>query len=265
MPSDLRALLIAAAAAGFVHTLLGPDHYLPFIMISWARKWSRAKTAIITFLCGIGHIASSVILGAIGVALGLVVGNLEAVESARGDVAAWLLIAFGLAYTVWGIRRAYKNRPHVHKHFHPDIHAQPCAGSHEHDETGPHEQENEDDHDHSGLHEHEHSHTSEHSHIHNEHAPAGITPWMLFIIFVFGPCEVLIPFLMYPAAEKLGIASLIAVTGVFALTTLATMMAVVMLGHAGVNFLPLKKVQRYAHIVAGATILICGLAILLGL
>lgn len=251
MSSELRALIVAAATAGFVHTLLGPDHYLPFIMMSWARKWSRARTAVITFLCGLGHIASSIVLGAIGVALGLVLSNLESVESARGDVAAWLLIAFGLAYTVWGVRRAYKNRPHVHKHFHADVHAQSRGHGNGHDEAG--------------VHEHEHSHSNEHSHIHNEQAPTSITPWMLFIIFVFGPCEVLIPFLMYPAAEDLGTGALIAVTTVFAVTTLATMLCVVMLGHAGVNFLPLKKVQRYAHVIAGATILICGLAILLGL
>ena len=27
------------------------------------------------------------------------------------------------------------------------------------------------------------------------------TPWVLFLIFVFGPCEPLIPLVMYPAAK----------------------------------------------------------------
>ena len=97
MNAELSALMITAASIGFLHTLLGPDHYLPFIMMSWARKWSRTKTLVITFLCGLGHIASSIVLGMLGVSLGIAVKKLEVIESSRGNVAAWLLIAFGLA------------------------------------------------------------------------------------------------------------------------------------------------------------------------
>jgi hypothetical protein len=39
------------------------------------------------------------------------------------------------------------------------------------------------------------------------------------------------------------------------------MLATVFLGRAGVDFLPMQKVQRYSHALAGATILLCGLAI----
>ncbi|TFG47912.1 MAG: hypothetical protein E4H40_05590 [Candidatus Brocadiia bacterium] len=232
MTPELKALTIAAAFVGFLHTILGPDHYLPFIMISWARKWSLAKTAFITFLCGIGHIASSIVLGMIGVAAGVALEKLELVESTRGSIAAWLLIAFGLVYMIWGIRSAYKNKPHTHPHIHLD----------------------------ANEHLHEHTHHCEHTHIHDTNAPINITPWALFIIFVFGPCEVLIPFLMYPAAE-INFSGVIIVTSVFALATIATMLTVVMLAVKGVNFLPLKPLQKYSHAVAGAAIFLCGLAI----
>ncbi len=43
---------------------------------------------MITLLCGLGHIGSSVVLGLIGVALGLAVNKLEIVESVRGNLAA---------------------------------------------------------------------------------------------------------------------------------------------------------------------------------
>jgi hypothetical protein len=68
--AELNALIVAAASIGFFHTLLGPDHYVPFAMMSWSRKWSWSKTALITLLCGLGHIAGSVILGLVGVSLG---------------------------------------------------------------------------------------------------------------------------------------------------------------------------------------------------
>jgi nickel/cobalt exporter len=229
---ELSALIITAASIGFLHTILGPDHYLPFIMMSWARKWSRIKTIIITFLCGLGHIASSIILGMIGVSLGLAVKKLELIESSRGNVAAWLLIAFGLAYLIWGLRRAYKNKPHIHTHVHMG----------------------------DGQHQHPHDHYLEHSHVHNGAGRSSITPWALFAIFVFGPCEPLIPILMYPAA-KIGFFGVLLVVLVFGTATIATMLGAVLLASTGVNFLPLAKVQRFAHVIAGATICLCGLAI----
>jgi len=232
MTAELSALVITAASIGFLHTVLGPDHYLPFIMMSWARKWSRVKTTFITFLCGLGHIASSVVLGLIGVSMGLAVKKLELIESARGNLAAWLLIAFGLAYLVWGLRRAYRSQPHMHTHVH----------------TG------------QTAHTHRHSHHQKHSHVHNGKSTSSITPWTLFVIFVFGPCEPLIPILMYPAAKN-GLFSVLLVALVFGTATIATMLGVVLLASTGVNFLPLARVQRFAHVIAGATIFLCGLAI----
>jgi hypothetical protein len=32
-------LLVTALSVGFMHTLLGPDHYVPFIVIGRARRW----------------------------------------------------------------------------------------------------------------------------------------------------------------------------------------------------------------------------------
>jgi nickel/cobalt exporter len=86
--AELGALILTAASIAFFHTILGPDHYLPFIMMSWARKWSLVKTSLITLLCGLGHIASSVVLGLIGVSLGLAVKGLVDLESFRGNLAA---------------------------------------------------------------------------------------------------------------------------------------------------------------------------------
>src|SRR5512146_1229520 len=116
--AEITTLLIAAGSIGFFHTLLGPDHYVPFIVMSWARKWSTAKTSIITLLCALGHIGSSVVLGFIGVSLGLAVESLTGLESVRGRIAAWLFIAFGLAYLIWGLRHIYRSHPHQHTHPH---------------------------------------------------------------------------------------------------------------------------------------------------
>lgn len=230
MNSDLYALSLTAAALGTIHTLIGPDHYVPFVALSKARGWSAGRTALVTALCGLGHVGSSVLLGALGIALGLAVGRLEAVEALRGDLAAWALIAFGLVYLVWGLRRAWRDRAHEHWHDHGE-----------------------------GSHCHGHAHHDGHLHVHRRPG-AAVTPWVLFIVFVFGPCEPLIPLLMYPAARH-SAAGVAVVSAVFGLTTLATMLAMVLGARRGIEFLPAGWAERYTHALAGGSILLCGLAI----
>jgi sulfite exporter TauE/SafE len=230
MSEEIIVLIAAAASIGFFHTLFGPDHYLPFIAMTKAGKWSLRKTTLVTVLCGAGHVLSSVVLGFVGIALGIVVSELVSIESFRGNLAAWSLIAFGLAYFVWGVRRAFRNRPHTHFHSHAEGH----------------------------KHAHTHVHTEEHTHIHKDGGKT--TPWVLFVIFVLGPCEPLIPLLMYPAAKE-STMGLLLVTAVFGSVTILTMLGVVIISTMGLNFIPLKRLERYTHAMAGATIFMSGMAI----
>ena len=131
MTPELTALATTAATLGFLHTVAGPDHYLPFIVMSKARKWSTGRTLAVTALCGLGHVGSSILIGAIGIAFGLGVARLEVFEGFRGDVAAWLFILFGLGYFLWGLNRGLRNRGHHHIHVHGDgsVHADHPAAS----------------------------------------------------------------------------------------------------------------------------------------
>jgi hypothetical protein len=87
---------------------------------------------------------------------------------------------------------------------------------------------------------------------------------VLFTIFVFGPCEPLIPILMYPAASESAIGVLVVATA-FGAVTIATMLAVVLLLTFGLERLPGRRLERYGHALAGLAILLCGVAIRLGL
>jgi len=233
MSGDILVLVATSASVGFIHTLVGPDHYLPFIVISRARRWPLGKTLFVSFLAGLGHILSSVLLGFLGLALGLAVTRLEGVESFRGGLAARLMIGFGFAYGLWGLRRAWKNKPHRHLHFH-----------------GPDEQ-----------HDHLHDHSAGHGHLHGEvPGKVNLTPWVLFTIFVFGPCEPLIPLVMYPAAKH-SWAGVAWVTGSFGLATIATMLVIIGLSSWGVSFVRLGRLERYSHALAGAVIFLSGLSV----
>jgi sulfite exporter TauE/SafE len=228
-PSGLVVIAGTAASIGFLHTLLGPDHYVPFIALARSGRWSLRKTALVTFLCGIGHVGSSVVLGFAGIALGAAVTRIKAIEASRGNIAAWVLIAFGLVYFAWGLRRGIRSREHTHAHRH---------GA-------------------EAEHEHAHTHNTGHMHV---HAGSNPTPWILFTIFVFGPCEPLIPLVMYPAAQH-NMAGVAIVAGVFGSTTIATMLVVVLASTFGFKLLPTRKLERYSHALAGLAIFLCGIAV----
>lgn len=235
MNNEIYILSLTAASIGFIHTLIGPDHYLPFIMMAKAGKWTKIKTFWVTIFCGIGHVLSSVVLGFIGIAAGIALDKLELIEGTRGEIAGWALIAFGFVYMIWGIKKAYKNRPHSHIHVESD----------------------------GTYHTHTHQHHGEH--VHMKEQKKSLTPWILFLVFVLGPCEPLIPLLMFPAAQE-SISGLWIVTAIFGITTIGTMLGIVMVSLWGINFLPLGKLERFTHALAGFAIFASGLAInLLGL
>jgi len=226
-------LLLSALSVGFIHTLFGPDHYIPFIVLAKSRKWSITKTIVITTLCGIGHVLSAVALGVVAISIGMTLSKLNFIESFRGEVAAWLLIGFGFAYFIWGVRSAIRNQKHTHVHMHID----------------------------GTKHTHDHGHNDEHAHMHAKKGLKELTPWILFIIFILGPCEPLIPLIMYPAMQK-SILNVFLITLVFGLGTLFVMLATVLTSVYGTKkLLQFPLIERYGNAMAGSVICGCGLAI----
>lgn len=242
-------LVSAAVGIGFVHTLIGIDHTLPFVVLGKARGWSLRRTLWITGLCGGGHVASSVLLGGAGIGLAIVatgldleeghhwmagrVGVFESIEAVRGDLAAWALVAFGLTYAAWSLARRRRQQRHAHEHAGGLVH------SHDHRGAGGH-----------------------------EHPPgkaagiAGLTAWSLFVIFVLGPCEPLIPILMVPAFQ-VGLWAVVPVTVAFGVTTIATMAGVVALAYRGLDFVRFPRLRAHVHTLSGLAIASSGLAMLL--
>jgi sulfite exporter TauE/SafE len=232
MDHSLIILLATTVSVALVHTLVGPDHYVPFIALSKSRNWTLPKTIAITAACGAGHILSGVLLGVLAASLESVLSKIEIIESIRGSIAAWLLTAFGFVYCVWGIRSAVQNRKHSHFHGH---------------DTGI-------------SHEHEHDHHLTHAHVHAVDEKE-VTPWVLFIIFVFGPCEPLIPLIMYPATQN-SVASVALVTLTFGVITIAAMLCVVVASTYGLQKIArIRFFERYGNAMAGGIICSCGLAI----
>ena len=214
---DQNILISTAALIAFIHTIIGPDHYLVFVALGKARDWSMAKTLKYATICGIGHILSSVIIGFIGIFFGIELVKLVNLEESRGLLSGWMLLFFGLIYFVWGLRklRINKNKKNL---------------------------------------------SDEHRYVNSRKRFFNITPWALFIVFVLGPCEALIPLFMYPAIEA-DMMLVFQVALVFGVVTLLTMLFSVFLLLKGLDMFRFNSFERYSHVIAGASIILCALTI----
>lgn len=113
MKNGYILLILSTLSIAFIHSL-APDHWMPFAVIGKAKKWSKTRLSAITLISGLGHVGSSILVGAIGIILGFSLNNLTAVESHRAEIGLWLLIGFGVAYTLWGLKKA---RDYKHEHI----------------------------------------------------------------------------------------------------------------------------------------------------
>jgi nickel/cobalt transporter (NicO) family protein len=226
MTEATLVLIGTAATVALMHTLAGPDHYLPLVILGRTENWSLKKVMGWTALCGAGHVLSSVLVGTVGIAMGWNVSRLTWFEGIRGNIAVWALVVFGFSYMLWGIVRGVRGHGHSHGllHAHGDR-----APAHSHGPAG-------------------HSHSR--------------TWWALFLIFILGPCEPLIPMLLIPAAEH-SIFAIVAVAATFSIITIGAMMVCVGAAYMGFELVEFSLVRRYMHAFSGFAIGASGLLIML--
>lgn len=235
--NSLPLLLWTAMVLGFLHTILGPDHYVPFVLMSKSENWSRSKTMWIVILSGLGHVGSSVVVGLILVGAGMAASGWpestwEVFQEKRGNLSAWLLIGFGVALLIWGVIQAFRSQRHIHTHAHED----------------------------GSIHIHEHAHSRAHMHVHDSKIKR-LTPWVLFTIFIFGPCESLVP-LMLAAWATAGLTGMVLVTSTFSLVTVATILGTVVILMKPISRLQLGNLDRWSSAIAGSSLVLCGTLIL---
>lgn len=219
-------LLSSAAGIAVVHSLIGVDHWLPFVVLGRARGWSLQKVLALTAACGAGHILTSFLLGFIGIGLGVAVADIQWIQESRGNLAAIAMIAFGLTYAAWSFARTRRKQRHAHSHATGLVHAkQDC-------DQGQAPTSSSD----------------------------ALTAGGLFLVFALGPSEPLIPLLMLPALD-FGVAAAVSVGLVFGLSSIATMLAAVSVGYAGLRLPNFHGFEAHAHTLAGLTIAGSGLLI----
>ena len=246
-------LVIAVAAVGVLHTLV-PDHWVPIALLARRQGWTRSQTVRAAAIAGIGHTVSTLAIAL----LVWIAGALFAERFGRAVdlVTSWALIVFGAWVVVGALRELREEgarwaagadadpaarRGHAHQHRHGDlIHAH----WHTHGSADWHETATVVT-DESPEHEHEHTTSSRTA---------------LLLILGSSPMVEGIP--AFFAASRFGLALIALMSAVFALSTIATYVALCVASATGLQRLRIGPLERYGEVLSGGLIAALGIVFL---
>jgi len=224
-------LIVTVAAVGVLHTVV-PDHWAPIVVLARQQGWSIARTARSAAIAGLGHVTTTLLLGAlvwiVGASLAVQYGHFVSRASAVALCALGLWIAFG----AWKEIRAQDDGQLLVEHAHP----------HRHDDGLEH------------VHWHAHHPEDRHSaeagpalrHAH-EHALPGRTA--LLLILGSSPMVEGIPAFLAASAKGSVLLGLMALT--FAISTIATYAVMSVAGVRSLQRTSLGRFERYGEVLSG--------------
>jgi ABC-type nickel/cobalt efflux system permease component RcnA len=229
-------LLVGVATVGVLHTIV-PDHWAPIVILARQQGWSLARTARAAALAGLGHVTSTLLLGALlwiaGAVLAVRYAHLVSVASAAA------LIAFGL----WIAYGGWKEIREKHHHEHDR--------GHSHYEHGhPHRHPDGDEHVHWHEHHEEDWHAPEgravevHAHGHN-------TSGRMALLLILGSSPMVEGIPLFFNASTKGIALLGGMAAVFGLSTILTYVAMCVAGTRGLQRTSLGPLEKYGEVLSG--------------
>ncbi|HEY3797616.1 MAG TPA: hypothetical protein VGL58_04625 [Caulobacteraceae bacterium] len=211
-------LIGAVAGVGVLHTMV-PDHWVPITLIARQRGWTRRQTALAALQAGTGHVVSTLVIAAVVWLAG--VAAAKRFGHVVDTAASLALIGFG-AWIALGAWRERRGSGHGHSHDH--------------------------DHHHDGDHHH-------HDHGHS-HAPATGQRTALLLILGSSPMVEGIP--AFFAAGRYGVGLILAMSLVFAASTIATYVTLCAASLAGLSRVSLGPLERYGEVLSGAFIATIG-------
>lgn len=108
----MLSLLGGGLVAAFLHAAL-PTHWLPFVLVGQAQRWTLARTLGAVATAGLAHIATTAVLGVLLVAAGLALDRW--IAGVMPYLSAALLFALGSFYLIRAtLRRSAPVTPNGH-------------------------------------------------------------------------------------------------------------------------------------------------------
>ena len=264
--SDLNAapvllLLVAVVAVGVLHTMV-PDHWVPITVLARQNGWSRAETARAAAQAGVGHVVSTLLIGAVIWLLG--VATAQRFGGIVDTVSSLALMSFGGWFVVAGLLELRREHgPHGHGHGHEH---------HHHDGHG--HARDEDVIRHTHLHGHENRPPHVHIHAHafatahaiapaiefdpplHEHAHRATGRGALLLILGSSPMIEGVP--AFFAAARFGAGVIVLMALLFAASTIATYVVLCTLSARGLERVRLGPLERYGEVLSGGFIALVG-------
>lgn len=284
--SSVPLLLVAAAGVGIAHSIL-PDHWVPLAVIARTNRWSLGRTAKVSFLASLGHVAVSLVLGIVLAAAGLALRN--AVVAEEGQIVGGVLVLTGIGFLVWALRT--RGHGHGHSHGHGHTHAHPHPHTHEqthdpaeaptpahthghgsahvHDHGEGHHNDAGQPHDHDDGEGHHHHH-DDHDHDHPHGAATTVSggrrgSWLAEIAVPFGvaasPDLTILP--VFLAASAVGVGAAIGTLVTFTLATLATFVVLTVVATIGGYQVEWPWLENNGHVVSALVLLVIGVLVFL--
>jgi hypothetical protein len=256
-------LISTVAAVGVLHTMV-PDHWAPIALVARQQGWSRSQTARAALGAGSGHVVSTLLIGlVVWVAGAAVATRFGHAVSLASSVA---LVAFGawIAVTAWRDLPDTEERTHENGHDHGD--------GRDHGHAHPH---------HLVRHVHAHEHVGGpvHAHVHghdpatwhkatatdeapvHEHPHETSRRTALLLILGSSPMVEGIP--AFFAATRYGPGLVLAMSAVFAVSTIATYVILCTYSTAGLQRVWLGPLERYGEVFSGVVVALVGAAFLI--
>lgn len=224
MSSTAVVLFLSACATATIHALI-PDHWLPFVLLARAQRWSDRRLAGLVALAGALHVLITLLVALLAIVVGtlsapgLVLSTGWSLESLAG----LLLLVFGTSYGLWAHLRERR------AHGSP---GQPAVGDHVH----------------------------AHGHLLERWFRGALSGGALVAVVGISPCALLVPLMLAASATGTG-AGLAAGLG-FAACTILTMVGVALFAMHGMRRLDLPLFERYGDLASGLLIAVIGLLVM---
>lgn len=235
MNDMLITIAITGFSVAFFHAAL-PTHWLPFVLAGRGQGWGQKKTLVITALASLGHVALTVLLGALVVFLGI------QTESWTGHVfpyvAGTVLILFGLYY-LWRQRKGLGG----HHHWHV---GGACCNDH---------------HDHG--HAHDHAHEKHEHHVHDIQTGRSDKAVILGLmaLLTFSPCEGFLPVYLSGIGYEWG--GFVMLSLILAIATMAGMVFFTWITMTGLAQVQLQTLEKYEAGLLGVLLCVLGILIMI--
>jgi len=229
----LATIAVTGFTVAFFHAAI-PTHWLPFVLVSRVRGWTRAKTLGVALFAGLGHVFITTLLGLAIAWLGF------ALDARFQKTFPWViggvLVLVG-AFFLWR-----QSRGHGVRHHHvPETAHQPS------ERCG-----REDEHDHS----HWEAELGESALVTSRKSDRAVIAG-LFMMLMLSPCEGFLP--VYLSGVQFGWRGFVLLSAILALGALAGMLLFTFLTLKGLQRLNLKKFERWESGLTGALFIALGI------